>query len=275
MARMPIFTSYDGTDLWYDRSGDGPPLLVLGGGPGMDVRYLGDLGGLTTGRTLVRLDGRAAGRSAVPSDRASCSFTAQARDVDALRRHLGLGRVDVLAHSAGALTAQHHAAGFPSGTGRLVLVTPVGRASREPDAAELAAIRAGRADEPWYADAADAAAGLERGGGDTRALTARIAPFSWGRWDDRARAEAFRELPLAPDWLRAAFYAGSGRPRPVGAQVLVVAGGRDGLIGTAPARLVADCHPRARLEVLAGAGHRPWVEEPERFRELVEDFLEG
>ncbi|GJF29701.1 hydrolase [Kitasatospora sp. NE20-6] len=270
---MSIFASYDGTPLWYDVAGDGPPLLALGGGPGTDVRYLGVLGGLDGRRTLVRMDGRAAGRSGVPADRASCAFTAQAADVDALRRHLGLDRVDVLGHSAGALTAQRYAAEFPAATGRLVLVTPVGRAAREPDEAELRTIRAARADEPWYPDAAAAASEAAAGTGDPWELAARLAPFNWGRWDDRARAEAFRELPPAPAWLRAAFYAGGAPVRPVDAPVLVVAGGRDGMIGTVPARLVAGCHPHARLEVLAEAGHRPWVDEPGRFRTLVEEFL--
>jgi pimeloyl-ACP methyl ester carboxylesterase len=274
---MPIFTSYAGTDLWYEATGaataGAPPLVALPGGPGADLRYLGDLAGLDTDRVLVRLDGRAAGRSTVPADRASCSFTAQAADVAALARHLGHDRIDLLGHSAGALVAQHCAAEFPALVDRLVLVCPVGRAAREPDAAELAVLRARRAAEPWYPAAADAQEKLARGEGDTRELTALITPFFWARWDDRARAEADRELPAAPDWLRAAFYAGAGEPRPVTAPTLVIAGALDGMIGTAPARLAASCHPNARLEVVEAAGHRPWVEQPVRFRALVEEFL--
>ena len=40
---MPILLSYDNAELWYEPVGEGVPLVVLPGGPGMDARYLGDL----------------------------------------------------------------------------------------------------------------------------------------------------------------------------------------------------------------------------------------
>ncbi|WP_033213583.1 alpha/beta fold hydrolase [Kitasatospora phosalacinea] len=272
---MTIFHGYDGTALHYERLGDGAPLVAIPGGPGMDARYLGTLGGLDARRGLVRFDPRGCGRSAAPADRSSCAFSAQAADVEALREHLGAERVDLLGHSAGALTAQRYAARFPHRVRSLVLVTPVGRAAREPDPAELAAVRAARAAEPWYPDAAEADALLAAGAGDPAELVRRITPFFWGSWDERARAAAFApgSAPVAP-WMREAFYAGSGEGRPVAAPVLVVAGERDGMIGTAPARLVAALHPDSRLAVLPGVGHRPWVEDPDGFAALVGEFLD-
>ncbi|MER0244977.1 hypothetical protein AAHZ94_23885 [Streptomyces sp. HSW2009] len=65
---MPHLTSYDGVTLAYSLVGAWPPLVCLAGGPGADGRGLGDLGGLALDRELIRLDGRAAGRSAVPTD---------------------------------------------------------------------------------------------------------------------------------------------------------------------------------------------------------------
>jgi pimeloyl-ACP methyl ester carboxylesterase len=286
---MSIFVSFDGTQLHYDTvespdptgSADGP-LVVLAGGPGTDARYLGDLGGLSRVRPLVRLHARASGLSQLPEDtpaaRASCAFAAQAADVEALRRHLGLERLDLLAHSAGALVGQHYAALHPERVRRLVLVTPVGRAARETDQAEIAALRAARSGEPWYPAARKAELALEQGGlSGVRALAeqVRLLPFFWGTWSDQVRATEYAGwlVPQQP-WIREAFYTGStATPPPVEVPVLVVAGGRDGMIGTAPARRVAAHHPRARLEVLAHSGHRPWAEQPERFTELVRTFL--
>ncbi|BAJ29276.1 MULTISPECIES: alpha/beta hydrolase [Kitasatospora] len=274
---MTIFPGYDGTALHYEQLGDGPALLAVPGGPGMDARYLGTLGGLDARRRLIRFDPRGCGRSAAPADRASSAFGAQAADLEALREHLGLDALDLLGHSAGALTVQRYAAEFPHRVRSLVLVTPVGRAAREPDAAELAALRAARSAEPWYPDAAAADALLAAGPGSDPELVRRITPFFWGSWNETARAEAFNPAlaPAAP-WMRDAFYAGSGAGRPVPASVpvLVVAGERDGMIGTAPARLAADLHPGARLAVLPGVGHRPWVERPDEFAELVGGFLD-
>ncbi|MFJ1752944.1 alpha/beta fold hydrolase [Kitasatospora sp. NPDC088134] len=271
---MTIFEAYDGTTLHYDRFGDGPPLVALPGGPGMDARYLGTLGGLDARRQLIRLDPRGCGRSAEPADRSSCAFGAQAADLEALREHLGVESFDLLGHSAGSLTAQRYAAEFRSRVRSLVLVTPVGRAAREPDAAELATIRAARAEEEWYADAAEAAESLAAGRGETAALVRRMTPFFWGGWDARTRAAAFDDTlaPAAP-WMREVFYRDAGAPRPVPMPVLAVAGARDGMIGTVPARLVAACHPRGRFALLDGVGHRPWVERPGEFAALVDEFL--
>lgn len=53
-------------------------------------------------RQLVLLDLRGTGDSAVPDDPATYRCDRQAADVEALRAHLGLERVDLLAHSAAA-----------------------------------------------------------------------------------------------------------------------------------------------------------------------------
>ncbi|MFH8623356.1 alpha/beta fold hydrolase [Streptomyces vietnamensis] len=283
---MPTITSHDGTAIWYELLGEGPPLVVLPGGPGMDLRYLADLGGLDRRARLVVVDARASGRSGVPEDRRTVSFTEQARDVEAVRAHLGLDRIDLLGHSAGCLTAQEYAAAYPGRVRRLVLVAPVGRVSREPDESELAELRARRAGEAWYPDAAEAHRLIAAGGAtgaELAALHRRITPFFWHHWDDARRAEHRPEHASPHAWLREAFYAGSAGPATrdarlarlaaVKAPVLVLAGASDGMIGTAPARAAAACYPDARLEVLERSGHRPWVEEPERFTELVSGFL--
>ncbi|MDI6103433.1 alpha/beta hydrolase [Actinoplanes sp. NEAU-A12] len=268
---MPHFPSFDGLPLHYDVVGEGTgdPLVVLPGGPGMDARYLGDLGGLSASRRLIRLDGRAAGRSGVPLDRTTVSFTRQADDVEALREHLGMERLDILAHSAGTLTAQEYAVRHRNRVRRLVLVTPIGRAGRDIDTAELAGIRAGRAAEPWYPHAAAALAEDV-----TNPITrARLIPFHWHRWTPERRHEYHPSHASRLPWLREAFYSGTATPGPVLAPVLVVAGASDGMIGIAPARVVAAAHPCSRLEIMTESGHRPWVEEPELFRALVTGFL--
>ncbi|MGC0419420.1 alpha/beta fold hydrolase [Embleya sp. AB8] len=266
---MPYFTSFDGTRLYYSTTGSGPALVCLAGGPGADVRDLGDLGGLDRHHTLVLLDARAAGRSDVPADRGSCAFTEQGRDVEELRRHLGMERVDVLGHSAGTLTAQEFAARHPERLGKLVLVTPVGLVAREVDEAEVAAIRERRACEP----------------GSAEALAAGVSPWSYGAWSEATRRhyEAEAGYPQPPSWLREAFYvrpastaaatAEVARRAAVLGPVLAVAGAEDGVAGTAPTRLVASCYPAARSQVLAGCGHWPWIDKPAEFRDLVAGFL--
>ncbi|MFJ9691184.1 alpha/beta fold hydrolase [Kitasatospora sp. NPDC101183] len=265
---MPHFTSHDGTTLSYTLSGSGPLLVCLAGGPGADVRDLDGLGALLAGpRTLVMLDARAAGRSEVPEDRASCAFPEQARDIEALRLHLGAERLDLLGHSAGTLTVQAYAADHPGRVGRIVLITPAGLVAREIDQAEVDAIRARRAQEPGAAEAS--AAGVQ--------------PWLYGRWTEAARRhfEADAAYPQPPAWLREAFYV---RPDPVreaarraavASPVLVIAGAEDGVGGVSAARRAAAGYPNARLEALPGCGHWPWIDEPSAVREFLTAFLDA
>jgi pimeloyl-ACP methyl ester carboxylesterase len=111
---VPSFTAVDGTELAYHLMGEGEPLLCLPGGPMRASAYLGDLGGLSRHRRLVLLDLRGTGGSGVPADPATYRCDRQVADVEALRDHLGLERVDVLAHSAAGDLAILYAARFLS-----------------------------------------------------------------------------------------------------------------------------------------------------------------
>lgn len=193
--------------------------------------------------------------------------------------------MDVLAHSAGALTAQHYAASYAHGVRRLVLVTPAGRIGREVDAAEVAALRARRSGEPWYRPAAEAAELLATGvsGGEAEEAQRRLAPFLYGRWRDETRAHHEADRVRPPAWLYEAFYRGNPAEheaaqrlrflRSVPVPVLALAGAEDCVAGTRPAVLTASLYRRGRLETVPGAGHHPWLDGPEYFRDLIESFL--
>lgn len=281
---MSSFASYDGVRLAYDEVGEGEPLICLPGGPGRAAAYLEDLGGLSATRRLIRLDLRATGRSEVPADPTTLRFDRMARDVEALRSHLGLETADVLAHSAGCLVAQAWASRFPDRVGRLALVTPSDRlqgGGRE----DLPGIRALAAAEPWYAEAAAAQAALEDAPVSQRAALERTTrPFFYGRWDDRTQAHAATADHQCSKRAQLGFAAGveeidveallAGLSQ-VGSLVLVVGGERDGLSGVASCRLVAQCFPRSATVVLQGAGHFPWVDRPEDFAGAVSRWLRG
>lgn len=279
---MPFLTADDGTRLAYTEVGTGPPLLCLPGGPGRASAYLEDLGGLSNERTLVRLDTRATGQSEVPAAPSSLRFDRLTTDVEALRAVLGDDRVDLLAHSAGCLIAQAWASAHPERVRSLVLVTPSDRlqAGRRDD---VARIRAARADEPWYADAAEAQAALAFAPPvQQQALVRAIRPFLYGRWDERTQAHAAtadrqssRRAELGfgsqlEDVDVATLLAGlRGLPAPV----LVVGGERDGVTGVDSVHAVASCFPNARTEIIPAAGHFPWVDESTAFRAAVAAFL--
>lgn len=279
---MTSFTSYDGSQLAYTEIGAGPRLVCLPGGPGRASAYLEDLGGLAAERALVRLDTRATGHSEVPADPSSLRFDRLSADVEALRGHLAEEQLDLLGHSAGCLVAQAYAAQHPDRIRSLVLVTPSDRIQGGARA-DVAAIRAARADEPWYAEAAAAQAALaDASPAQQQQLVRATRPFFYGRWDERTQAHAatadsqsskraelgfgagVEQLDL--DGLRAALAT-------LDVPVLVVAGERDALTGVASVEVVAASFRDARTAVLPRAGHFPWVDEPQAFRDVVAAFL--
>ena len=281
---MSRFSSYDGTQLAYTRHGSGPLLICLPGGPGRAAEYLGGLGGLAEQRTLVLLDARATGHSEVPADPSSLRFDRLAADVETLREHLGESQVDVLGHSAGCLVAQVWAAEHPDRVARLVLVTPTDRlqgGSRN----DVAAIRAARSGESWYADAAEAAEAMQWAPpAQQQSLVRATRPFFYGRWDEATQAHAASADRQSSKRAELGFAAGADEVDVAGLRaslgglpvpVLVVAGECDGLTGVSAARTVAADFPAAQVDVLPGAGHFPWVDEPVAFRDAVGRFLAG
>lgn len=278
---MPTFTAPDGTTLAYHVTGDGPPLVCLPGGPMQDSVYLGDLGGLSAHRTLVRLDLRGTGSSAVPRDTASYRCDRQVADVEALREELGLERLDLLAHSAGANLAALYTARHPDRVRRLSLVTPsvfaVGLDITAEDRLETAHLRR---DESWFAPAYASLEAITAGratAGDWDA----VAPFWFGRWDDDARAFRAAEQRQRNNEA-AARYASDGAFDTDGTRsalatlrspVLVLAGEYDVAGPACVMKKYAALFPSAELVVQSGAGHFPWLDERGRFVTALAPFL--
>lgn len=86
-------------------------------------RTIGPL--LALARPVIYFDCRGAGRSDRPADPAAYSFERLAREIEALRRHLGIERWAVFGHSLGAATAITHAAAHPDNVTALLLCAPL------------------------------------------------------------------------------------------------------------------------------------------------------
>jgi pimeloyl-ACP methyl ester carboxylesterase len=276
---MPIFTAADGTELAYHLRGEGTPLVVLPGGPMRASSYLGDLGGLTAHRRLVLLDLRGTGDSGVPADPATYRCDRLVDDVEALRAHLGLERMDLLGHSAGGSLAMLYTARYPHRVARLALITAIPWALGMPATAEhrLAAARL-RSGEPWFAEVFPAFEAWLAGRAD---FDAKLAPFFYGRWDDAA---AEHDAHAEYNDEAADVYGCEGAYDPPAtraalarftAPVLVLAGELDGGPSPELARPAADVFPNARPAVQPGAGHYPWVDDPQWFARRVAAFLNG
>ncbi|GIH93506.1 alpha/beta fold hydrolase [Planobispora siamensis] len=278
---MTTFESADGTRLTCHRTGEGPPLVCLPGGPMLASAYLGDLGGLSARLPTALLDLRGTGESAVPADPATYRCDRQIEDVEALRTHLGLERLDLMGHSAGATLALLYAARHPGRVGRLVLLNPSPRAVdleiADQDRRKLAELRR---EEPWFPEAFAAFERIWSGraaAGDSKAIT----PFFYGRWDDETRARLNRETDLRNAEAAAGYYAeGAFDPKSVRsalaelrAPVLLVTGEYDLALPPERAAEYAGLFPSAELAVQPGGAHYPWLSDPGWLVETLTRFL--
>ncbi|MFD6323230.1 alpha/beta fold hydrolase [Streptomyces sp. NPDC058442] len=278
---MPTFSAHDGTTLAYHVFGDGPPVVCLPGGP-MDSAYLGDLGGLSAHRQLIRLDLRGTGQSAIPQDSTSYRCDRLVDDVEALREHLGLDQMGLLAHSAGANLAALYVSHYPERVSNLTLITPSVRAIGFTITGDLRLETAQlRRDEPWFGKAFGALEAIVAGK-TTADRWKAIAPFSYGRWDEAAQAhwiagdERTNMEVVAAFGAEGAFDPATTRTALVQftPPVLVLAGEAD--LGAPPCTMaeVADLFPNAELVIQPGSGHYPWLDDADRFIAATTAFLE-
>jgi len=276
------FSANDGTRLAYHRDGSGAPLICLPGGPMQASAYLGNLGGLSARRTLVRLDLRGTGDSATPANSETYRCDRQVDDVEALRVHLDLDSIDLLGHSAGGSLALQYAVRHPDRIRRLVLVNPsprpVGIEITDVARREIAELRRG---ERWFPEAF---AAFERiwAGDFAGANWPAIAPFSHGRWDAARQAFVAREADEINADAAAAYYSAIALDPDatradlsrLSAPVLLMAGEYD--VGLPPkcAAEYASLFLAAQLAVQPHSGHFPWLDDEEWFVQAVATFLD-
>ncbi|MFI1212260.1 alpha/beta fold hydrolase [Streptomyces sp. NPDC020802] len=274
---MPTFHAPDGTRLAYRVTGDGHPLVCVPGGPA-DSLYLGDLGGLSSHRQLIVLDLRGTGRSAIPDDTSSYRCDRMVDDIEALREHLGLPRLDLLGHSAGTSIVTQYVARYPKRVGKLALIGPGPRAvGVEVTARTRRDLAQRRRDEPWFPEAFAALEAITAGtGSDWEA----IAPFYYGRWDAAARQHHRAGRPANPEAVALFGAEGAFSPeatraalRDREAPVLLLTGEFDVNSPPESAAEFAALFPDATLVVQPGAGHYPWLDDAERFVAVTSAFL--
>lgn len=271
-----------GADLYYKTIGVGEPIIVVHGGPGWEHSYL--LPGMAPlGQTfrLILYDQRALGRSTGEVDSASISMDRYIADLDAIRRLAGVERMNLLAHSWGALLATMYALAYPERVSALILVSPVEPGRR-------------------YAQEIQARGQARRSPEDAAAIDSLVGTPGFERGEPETLSRLFFHAvrgtfadPSAADSLQLAFTERTARyGRDVAAllmepladldlwaeladlsvPVLVVHGDQDP-IPVAMAQELVDRLPDARLEVLGDVGHFPFVEAPGALFGAIQRFL--
>jgi proline iminopeptidase len=263
----------DGVSVHVEELGEGFPVIVLHGGPGLDLSmfrpYLDPLG---DDFRLLYVDERGQGRSE-RVDPQTLSLEVFARDVDLIAGALGLGRFALLGHSFGAIIATLHA--IELGTAEAYVISGGGDSSAALDA--------------------DVAASLEAMGEEGKGIAA-----SWEQEQTVETEEELAELmqvqmpfhfagPVPPGYGEETVYSpevlrhfasiGYGNfdytpdLRRIDRPALVIVGAHDRTTTPRAARVLHEGIPGSELLVIEGAGHMSFVEARDEYLAAVRRFL--
>jgi proline iminopeptidase len=281
------FVQGSGAKIFYKALGQGPPLIVLHGGPGADhTDFLPFLLPLSRRNQLILIDERGCGRSERLRDPRGYTLDAMVDDIEHLRESLGLRQTALMGHSFGGILAQAYAIRHAPRLNRLVLAGTA--ASAKAINADFKRIRLALPSPVRRTMAALEAQGIFRADGQYRqayaTLTARaLAPYMYARHPPKREPtygitgwEVLRKL-----WVRHSDFRidgglkgfdFSGKLKAVSVPTLVVIGDRD-LVTQASAVQLTESLPTARLVIMPTCGHMMFVDRPEDFNALIGDFL--
>jgi len=114
-----------GGEIWYRvvGGGRGIPVVLIHGGPGNPSVYLKSLEALGDERVVVRYDQLGAGYSDVVHDTTLFTIPHFVEELDLLRQHLGIDRLNLYGHSWGAILALEYYRAHPQQVASLILAS--------------------------------------------------------------------------------------------------------------------------------------------------------
>jgi proline iminopeptidase len=269
----------DGCQLWAEQHGHGSPLVLCHGGPGLWDMFDDLAATLADIACVVRWDQRGCGRS---ERRGPFTVARYLDDLDAVRGQLAGGRMALLGHSWGATLALRYALLRPDRVSHLIYVSGTGidpHSTWRPAFQQSFRQRLG-ADLPRWEQLHNRAR--------TPAEDEEFAILQWSAdFADEGTAVAHAEN-LATPWFEinwecnaalgvenSQYLTGTdvaAQCRALSIPTLIF----DGACDVRPRWAVDSLHralPHARRTILAGAGHLPWVEDPDGFRDAITGFL--
>ena len=269
-ARTMLLVS---VDLHCTQEGEGLPLIVHHGGPGLDQTIIAPhLSPLAQHVQLICYDHRGSGRSASPQGQDPYKIDRFVDDLDALAKTLDARPFALLGHSFGGIVALHFALAHPELLTHLILVcTPASHdyiqdvedalpGHLEQEAlAELSSLQDSKPSDyvmrrslellaPIYFH--DPARVSELG-----LDSVQFGPETQAVWDS---LEGFDLRPKLSE---------------IQVPTLVIAGDSDLSVTPERARETADALPNSKPLVLKNSGHYPFIEQPEAFLSGVLQFL--
>ncbi|PCJ22970.1 MAG: hypothetical protein COA97_12635 [Flavobacteriales bacterium] len=115
----------NGVKHFIKKMGSGEPLVVLHGGPGLFHDYLvPHFKNLAKDYQIIFYDQRGCGQTEFPQDTSTINIESYVEDLEAIRKHLKINKLNLVGHSWGSLLAMNYGKKYPNNLNRLILVSP-------------------------------------------------------------------------------------------------------------------------------------------------------
>jgi pimeloyl-ACP methyl ester carboxylesterase len=267
MAAVEGYVPFHGYRTWYRIVGEPAPgtfpLLCLHGGPGSSHYYFTRIEALADeGRQIVLYDQLGCGESDRPDDDSLWTVDHFVSEVQAVRDALGLDRVHLLGTSWGGMLAQEYALTHPLGLESLVLSSTLSSSDQ------------------WVAETQRLLAELGPDAGEEEFMAAHFIrldppPPELELWKAKRNVKVYETMWGPNEWTCTGQLAGwdvRDRLEEIRTPTLVVHGAYD-MCTPLVAQTLVDGIAGSEYVVMEHSAHAPVVEEPERYRAVVGDFL--
>jgi proline iminopeptidase len=285
-----MFAGVRGTRIYFDVEGaglvpDGPVMrerpvaMVIHGGPGGDHSgFKPSFSPLAASMQVIYFDHRGQGRSAA-ADPTTYTLDENVKDMEALRRHLGLAPIVSIGTSYGGMVAMAHAARYPDAVSHLVLIVTAAHGGFIPRAQ---AIVRERGTPEQQAVCETLWAGAFRSAEEMRQYYAVMGPMYARQHDGAGRAGRERAI-YSPEPLNRAFGPDGFLRRfdlrdelhRIRVPTLILAGRHDWICPVEFSEELQRLIPGSELRVFERSSHSIRSDEPEAMIDAILGFICG
>lgn len=272
----------DSVRLYYRLLGEGKDtLIIIHGGPYNSGYLVPDLTPLAAHHTLLFYDQRAAGYSSGVTDTTKLTITNYVDDIETIRKHFRIKKLNLLGHSTGGLIAGYYAAEYPEKVKSAIIVNPLPASAKwmteysfmnKLDQASVAILRQNR--DKFYISPADSIKACW----DYYVMVARqyFPTYVHARrmWGDICNGLPANLLNPNRNYIFKSIgkWDITGKLSKLKAPVLIITGEEDAIPGGSFEQWKNSMANAVWLNI-PGAGHCPYVDKPGAFFAATELFL--
>ncbi|WP_194851471.1 alpha/beta fold hydrolase [Nonlabens antarcticus] len=285
------YINIDGYKIYLEVKGEGGAIFFLPGGPGNSHDYMqGSFGQYYKSHKLVFFDWLGRGKSNDAKDKEEYSVEADVEMIEKIRKHLKLDKIALVGHSYGTVPAQAYAIKYKNRVDKMVLINGFhSGAMWQANCDSYNHYSKTHFPEKWQKVDSLRALGYVSTDKPLQDLYAtfptkyiyyhdtsvqsNVPKTSFRGWSNDVYEEIIGRdgdfvvsgSMINQDYRRAL--------KDVTAKTLIVAGRYDGVSTPEFAVQYKTFMPQAQFEMFENSGHNPYLEEPEKFYQLFEEFF--